>query len=311
MVTSAVVIENLHKAYGTVRAVDGVDLSIEPGEIFGILGPNGSGKTTLVECTYGLRRADAGRIQVFGVDAQADPDAVGRLVGAQLQESALPDKLKVGEAIHLFAALGGHRVDEAGLIEQWGLAPKRRASYGSLSGGQRQRLHVALALVARPRLVVLDEMTTGLDPNARREVWQLIDQVRGEGTTVLLVTHFMDEAQRLCDRVAVMAAGRIIARGTPSQLVSAYGGGTVVRFRVTQPSTLPDLSRVPGVLDVGRRDGRVEVRGNGPFLVGLGHALTCSGMSDVELAVEQPSLEDAYVRLVDGGPETAGVGEET
>jgi ABC-2 type transport system ATP-binding protein len=300
-VTLAVLIAGLHKAYGAIHAVDGVDLSVEEGEIFGILGPNGSGKTTTVECAYGLRRADAGRLRVFGVDPQSDPDAVGRLVGAQLQDSALPDRIKVGEAVHLFSALARHPADEQRLVEQWGLAGKRRASYGSLSGGQRQRLHVALALAARPRLVVLDEMTTGLDPNARREVWQLIEQVRGEGTTVLLVTHFMDEAQRLCDRVAIMVGGRVVALGAPSQLMSAHGGGTQVRFSVTRSAELPDLNRIPGVLGVTRRDGRVEVRGTGPFLVGLGHALACSGLADVELAVDQPSLEDAYVRLVAAG----------
>jgi ABC-2 type transport system ATP-binding protein len=307
-VTLAVLIEGLRKAYGAVRAVDGVDLSVEQGEIFGILGPNGSGKTTTVECAYGLRRADAGRIRVFGVDAQSDPDAVGRLVGAQLQDSALPDRIKVGEAVHLFSALARHRADEERLIEQSGLAGKRRASYGSLSGGQRQRLHVALALATRPRLVVLDEMTTGLDPNARREVWQLIEQVRREGTTVLLVTHFMDEAQRLCDRVAVMVGGRVVALGAPSQLVSAHGGGTRVRFSLARSAEMPDLDRVPGVLKVSRRDGRVEVRGTGPFLVGLGHALACSGLADVELSVDQPSLEDVYVRLVAAGqPINTGV----
>jgi ABC-2 type transport system ATP-binding protein len=305
----AVLVDGLHKAYGATRAVAGVDLAVEQGEIFGILGPNGSGKTTTVECTYGLRKADAGRIRVFDLDPQSDPDGVGRLVGAQLQESALPDRIKVGEAVHLFSALARTSVDEARLLREWGLSGKAGTSYGSLSGGQRQRLHVALALVTRPRLVVLDEMTTGLDPNARREVWELVERVRREGTTVVLVTHFMDEAQRLCDRVAVLVGGRVAAQGAPSELVKAYGGGTRVRFAVAPSTRLPDLDRVPGVLGVSSNNGRVEVLGSGPFLVGLGHALASSGLGDVELAVIQPSLEDAYVRLVATGA-TAGPDSE-
>jgi ABC-2 type transport system ATP-binding protein len=182
---------------------------VDEGEIFGLLGPNGSGKTTTVECAYGLRRADAGQIRVFGLDPQSDPDSVGRIVGVQLQDSALPDRLRVGEALHLFSALARRPVDEASLLDQWGLAGKRMASFASLSGGQRQRLLVALALVTRPRLVFLDEMTTGLDPNARREVWEVVEQVRREDATVVLVTHFMDEAQRLCDRVAVLLDGQV------------------------------------------------------------------------------------------------------
>jgi ABC-2 type transport system ATP-binding protein len=297
-VTPALVIEGLHKAYGAIRAVNGVDLAVGEGEIFGILGPNGSGKTTTVECAYGLRTADSGRIRVFNVDPQADPDAAGRLVGAQLQESALPDRIKVREAVHLFSALARRSIDEDNLIEQWGLVGKRKASYASLSGGQRQRLHVALALAARPRLVVLDEMTTGLDPNARREVWQLIEQVRRDGTTVLLVTHFMDEAQRLCDRVAVIAGGKVVAQGAPRELVSTYGGGIRVRFDVARPAQLPDLGRIPGVAGISEQNGQVEVSGTGSVLVGLGHALVDAGLGDVELAVDQPSLEDVYLRLV-------------
>jgi ABC-2 type transport system ATP-binding protein len=271
---------------------------VDEGEIFGLLGPNGSGKTTTVECAYGLRRADAGQIRVFGLDPQADPDRVGRIVGVQLQDSALPDRLRVGEALHLFSALARRPVDEARLLDQWGLAGKRMASFASLSGGQRQRLLVALALVTRPRLVFLDEMTTGLDPNARREVWEVVEQVRQEGATVVLVTHFMDEAQRLCDRVAVLLDGQVAAEGSPVQLVNRYGGGTRVRFSIPTGAELPDLGRVPGVLGVSRHDGRVEMHGTGPFLVGLGYALTRSGLDELELTVDQPTLEDAYVRLV-------------
>ncbi|HEY7223417.1 MAG TPA: ABC transporter ATP-binding protein [Micromonosporaceae bacterium] len=307
----AVSIQDMCKSYGTLRAVDGLDLSVAEGEIFGILGPNGSGKTTTVECAYGLRKADAGRVRIFDLDPYADPDHVGRLVGAQLQDSALPDRLRVAEAVHLFGALAGHHgrsghargpVDEEGVLDRWGLSAKRRASYGSLSGGQRQRLHIALALVTRPRLVFLDEMTTGLDPNARREVWDLVEQVRREGTTVVLVTHFMDEAQRLCDRLAVFIAGRVVAQGTPGELIAAHGGGSSVHFVLPDHGPpLPRLEKVPGVLDVRCDEGRVDVHGSGPFLVGLGHALTTGGLGEVQMTVDQPSLEDAYVHLVGPG----------
>lgn len=301
--TVAVRIDELRKSYGTTRAVDGIDLTVDEGEILGILGPNGSGKTTTVECAYGLRKADSGHVTVFGLDPQAEPDRVARLVGTQLQDSALPDRIRVWEALHLFATLARQRVDEAAALRRWGLEGKRGASYGSLSGGQRQRLLVALALVTRPRLVFLDEMTTGLDPNARREVWQLVEQVRREGTTVVLVTHFMDEAYRLCDRVAVLVRGHKVAEGTPAGLVDRYGGGTVARFVPPPGRPLPRLAQVPGVIGVTRDNSAIEVRGRAAFLVALGHALSTSGLSDVELRVTQPSLEDAYVRLVDGADE--------
>jgi ABC-2 type transport system ATP-binding protein len=297
-VEHALVVEGLRKHYGATRAVDGVDLVVEEGEIFGLLGPNGSGKTTTVECTHGLRVPDAGRIRILGLDPHSDPSALRTLVGAQLQDSALPDRIRVAEALRLFAALVRQPVDVAVALEQWGLAHKRNASYASLSGGQRQRLHVALALVTRPKLVFLDEMTTGLDPNARREVWEVIEQVRREGTTVVLVTHFMDEAERLCDRLAVMAGGRIVAQGTPAQLVRDHGGQTRVRLDVPAGSVLPDLASLKGVDQVEVGDGSVAILGSGPFLPGLGHALVEGGLSTVEMDVRQPSLEDAYVGLV-------------
>ncbi|WP_133878785.1 ABC transporter ATP-binding protein [Paractinoplanes brasiliensis] len=296
-------IENLRKSYGSAPAVDGVDLTVEQGQIVGVLGPNGSGKTTTVECAYGLRRPDSGRIRVFGLNPLSEPGRVARLVGTQLQDSALPDRIRVGEALHLFAALARSPVDERQELERWGLAARRRASFGSLSGGQRQRLLVALALVGRPRLVFLDEMTTGLDPNARREVWDLVEQVRRGGTTVVLVTHFMDEAFRLCDRVAVLKDGHKVADGTPGELIDRYGGGTTVRFSVPPQAEVPRLAELPGVLTAERVDGRIEIRGRGPFLVSLGHTLAVAHLDDVELDVRRPSLEDAYVQLV--GPEAS------
>jgi ABC-2 type transport system ATP-binding protein len=303
----ALVVAGLRKRYGHVVAVDGVDVTVAEGEIFGILGPNGSGKTTTVECAHGLRKADAGTVRVFGVDPQEHPDRAAALIGIQLQESALPDRIKVWEALHLFRTLGrrgrtasGGRgdVDEREVLAQWGLAGKRTATFAGLSGGQRQRLLVALALVTRPRLVFLDEMTTGLDPAARREAWRVIEQVRQQGTTVVLVTHFMDEAEQLCDRICVLSAGKVVAEDTPARLVARYGGGTRVRFAAPDGVALPDWARLPGVADVQRVDGRVELRGTGAFLTALGASLTAAGLADTELSVDQPRLEDVYLHLI-------------
>ncbi|GAA2498749.1 ABC transporter ATP-binding protein [Nocardia seriolae] len=298
----ALVIDDLHKSYGSVRAVDGVSWTVEEGEIFGLLGPNGSGKTTTVECAYGLRAADSGRVRVLGHDPRSDPDSLRTVVGAQLQDSALPERIRVWEAVRLFASLARYPVDVTATLAHWGLAAKRNASYASLSGGQRQRLHVALALVTRPRLVFLDEMTTGLDPNARREVWGLIEQVRRAGATIVLVTHFMDEAERLCDRVAVLRDGKVAAQGTPAQLVRDYGGPTRVVLNGLPPDSVPStLASVRGVQEVRTTAHRVEVLGEEPFRVGLGHTLAEHGLEKVDLTVSQPSLEDAYLRLMTTG----------
>jgi ABC-2 type transport system ATP-binding protein len=305
---SALVVQDLRKTYGTVVAVSRVNLDVAEGEIFGILGPNGSGKTTTVECAYGLRKADAGRISIFGVDPQDQPDRAAALIGIQLQDSALPDRIKTWEALRLFSALGrgnpgaratapGRETIERDVLEQWGLTEKRNAAFASLSGGQRQRLMVALALVNRPRLVFLDEMTTGLDPAARRDAWRVIQQAREAGTTVVLVTHFMDEAEQLCDRICVLSHGRLVAQETPAQLISAYGGGIRVRFDVPDDAALPDWDRLPGLREAHRHQARVELRGSGAFLTALGAALTAAGLGNTELSVEQPRLEDVYLHL--------------
>lgn len=294
----ALLVESLSKSYGRVAAVDGVGFEVADGEIFGIVGPNGSGKTTTAECAQGLRRPDSGHVRIFGIDPHSQPGRVAALVGTQLQDSTLPDRIRVGEALHLFAALSPEPVDEAELLEQWGLAAKRRASFASLSGGQKQRLFVALALVTRPRLVFLDEMTTGLDPGARREAWRLIEQARHNGATIVLVTHFMDEVERLCDRVAVLVGGRVIDIDTPAGLVARHGGGVTVRFSLPAPVDLAGLSRLSDIAEVSRMDGVAEVRGSGRSLTALGHFLSTHGLADTELRVRQPGLEDVYLAMV-------------
>jgi ABC-2 type transport system ATP-binding protein len=295
---AAVTVTCLRKHYGTKAAVDGVDLQIEQGEIFGLLGPNGSGKTTTVECIQGLRRADEGRIEVFGYDAVHDSSHVRQVVGSQLQQSALPDRLRVGEALQLFSTFKPGGPPWQQLLEEWGLADRRNTAFGDLSGGQRQRLFVALALVADPRLVILDEMTTGLDPAARRVAWGLVEAVRERGTTVLLVTHFMDEAQALCDRLAVLVAGRVIARGTPAELVAARQRGHIVRFTAAVGTDVAFLQAVPGVEEVrAGSSGEVVVTGSGPLLARVGYALVSRGIEPEDLRTDVASLEDAYLAL--------------
>ena len=218
---SVIDVTNLHKRYGDLVAVDDLSLSIEEGEIFGVVGPNGAGKTTLVETIQGLRRPDSGSVRVLGLDPIHDRVRVRRLVGSQLQSSQLPDLMKVWEALDLYASFYPEPADWRALAEQVGLTDKLRSRFGKLSGGQRQRLSIALALIGNPKIAVLDELTTGLDPQARRDTWQLVREVRDRGVTVVLVTHFMDEAERLCDRLAVVARGRLLTIASPAQLVAS------------------------------------------------------------------------------------------
>lgn len=213
-------VANLRKAYGETIAVSDVTFTVDRGEIFGILGPNGAGKTTTVELLSGLRQRDGGTVRVLGKDPDRDGAALRELVGVQLQQSELPERIRVWEALDLYSSFYSHPADWRELLDVLGLSTKRNARFGSLSGGQKQRLSIALALVGDPQVAVLDELTTGLDPAARRETWALIESVRNRGVTVLLVTHFMDEAERLCDRIAVIDSGRTVAVDTPAALIA-------------------------------------------------------------------------------------------
>jgi len=297
-VKAAISVRDLHKRYGETIAVDGLSFDVEAGEIFGLIGPNGSGKTTTVECVQGLRERDGGEVVVLGLDPAHERSQLGPRIGCQLQESALPDRIRVWEALDLFAALAPQAADWHELLSQWGLAEKRDASFASLSGGQRQRLFVALALVNRPEVVFLDEMTTGLDPSARREAWRLIEAIRERGTTVVLVTHFMDEAETLCDRVGVLSRGHLVALDTPTRLAHAHGGRTRVCFSCEEPE-LDWLAGVAGVVRVERRHSAIEVEGAGPVLVTVAAALVEHGIIPSDLRAEQPSLEDAFLTLTD------------
>src|SRR5215813_1365510 len=233
--TPAVEVAHLRKTYGTLVAVDDVSFTVAEGEIFGILGPNGAGKTTAIECAVGLRQPDAGTIRLLGLDPRADRARVHEIVGVQLQSGALPAKLRVGEILEEYRSFYRDPADVGELLDVLGLAAKRGDYYRSLSGGQRQRLSVALALIGRPRIAVLDEMTTGLDPRARRDTWELIEQIRARSVTIVLVTHFMEEAERLCDRVALIDHGRVVATDSPSGLVARVDAKQSLRFRPSAP----------------------------------------------------------------------------
>ena len=298
--STVVSVQGLGKSYGNVEAVADVSFEVESGEIFGILGPNGAGKTTTVECLQGLRPFDRGRVSVLGLDPAREAPELSRRIGSQLQESALPERIKVWEALDLFGSLSPRGPGTEELLVDWGLAEKRNARFGGLSGGQQQRLFVALALVNDPRLVFLDEMTTGLDPAARRVAWELIRKIRARGTTLILVTHFMDEAETLCDRLVVIDHGRVIAQGTPQGLIDEHGGGVNVQF--TAPGAQLDwLSRVPHVESVERDRDRYSIRGNGPVLAHVASALIEHGQAPSDLRVERSTLEDVFLRLTSAG----------
>jgi ABC-2 type transport system ATP-binding protein len=290
-------VENLRKRYGERLAVDGVSFRVESGEIFGIVGPNGAGKTTTVECVEGLRAADAGAIRVLGLDPRRDGAELHRRLGVQLQESALPDRMQVGEALDLYASFYPRPADTRRLLEDVGLADQRRARFGRLSGGQKQRLSIALALVGQPEIAVLDELTTGLDPNARRATWDLIEQVRERGVTVVLVTHSMEEAERLCDRVAVIVAGRVVAVDTPAGLVARVDAEQRIRFRPLAPLDDGLLAALPEVRTVTRNGSQVVVTGTGNLLHAVTSVLARNQIVAAELRMDQASLDDAYVAL--------------
>jgi ABC-2 type transport system ATP-binding protein len=296
-------IAHLRKTYGAFVAVDDISFTVAEGEIFGILGPNGAGKTTTVECAVGLRSPDSGTIRLKGLDPQTDRDQVHEIVGVQLQESAFPVKLRVGEILAEFRSFYRHPADVSELVEVLGLAEKRRAYYRSLSGGQRQRLSVALALIGGPKITVLDEMTTGLDPQARRDAWELIEGIRDRGVTIVLVTHFMEEAERLCDRVALIDHGRIVALDAPAGLAARARGGKTVRF--LPPAPLDDrlLAGLPEVTRVEHEGQHVVVTGTGELVNAVIIALHAAGLTARDVQLDASSLEDAIVRLTGTHPE--------
>src|SRR5689334_2674825 len=302
-----VTVRGLRKSYGTRVVVDDLDLDVPAGEIVGLIGANGAGKTTTVECIQGLRKPDSGRLSVLGLDPVTQAARLRPLLGSQLQESALPDRLRVAEAVELFRTPRAR--DGGELLEQFGLTARRRSVFSSLSGGERQRLFLVLALLNQPRLVILDELTQGLDPAARRGVWAAVRQLNDEGTTVLLVTHEMDEAEALCGRVVVMRAGRVIDAGAPADLVERHASTAVIRFSLPDPPAglLDEVRRLDGVREVTRSGTRVTVRGHRRVVAYAGAVLVRWDAVPDDLSVYQPSLEDALLGLL-GASQASGGG---
>jgi ABC-2 type transport system ATP-binding protein len=299
-------VDGLHKAYGTTVAVDEVSFDVYENEIFGMVGPNGAGKTTTIECLEGLRMPDRGTIRVLGLDPQHDGSTLRECTGMQLQQSNLPDRMRVWEALDLYASFYQKAVDWNDLLLQLGLEEKRNTPFSKLSGGQKQRLFIALALLLDPQLVFLDELTTGLDPQARHAIWDLVRSVRSRGKTVVLTTHFMEEAERLCDRVAILDHGRIAALDTPAALIHSLDAEERVIFSLEaglSPGLTEALSRA--ALE---RAGRLEVQGrqvtvhgkNGrrtPLVSEVVSLLGRDGIPFRDLRIEQPSLEDVFLSL--------------
>ncbi len=290
-------VQHLHKTYGETVAVEDVSFTVQKGEIFGIVGPNGAGKTTTIESIIGLRKPDGGTVSVLAMNPQTEPKKVGNRIGTQLQEAALPERLKVWEALDLYASFYEKTVPWQPLLETWGLAEKRNTQFGNLSGGQKQRLFISLALLNDPEIVFLDELTTGLDPQARRATWDLVRAIRDQGKTVVLITHFMDEIEALADRVAIIDHGRLIALDTPANLIAQLNGETQVRFTTQNGFDVAVLRDVAGVTAVSQQAQQVTVSGGGPLLANVAARLAQDNIAPTDLQVQQANLEDVFLTL--------------
>jgi ABC-2 type transport system ATP-binding protein len=291
-------VRGLRKTYGATVAVDTIDLDVAEGEILGILGPNGSGKTTTVECMAGLRRPDSGTVRVAGFDPAADRGEITRLVGVQLQQAGLQAKLTPREAIELYASFFDDPVDGVALAERLGLGAKLDTRYADLSGGQQQRLAIALALVGRPRIALLDELSTGLDPRSRRDVWQVVEEARAGGATIVLVTHLMEEARHLCDRVAIIDRGRVAAIDTPEGVIGRTGAPTAMSFAPSAPLDASVLEAIEGVTSArAREDGRIEVSLTDDAVTEVLAWLNAHEIRPGRLRVVDSTLDDAFLDL--------------
>ena len=291
-------VKNLRKTYGNLVAVDDISFEVEEGEIFGMVGPNGAGKTTTIECIEGLRQQNSGSVQLLGMDPLKNRRGIAQHIGIQLQESALPQRLRVGEAMDLFASFYEQRVNNEDLLDTLGLSEKRSSPFKKLSGGQKQRLFIALALINKPSVVFFDELTTGLDPQARRSMWELVRQIREEGCTVFLTTHFMEEAERLCDRVLIIDRGKLISLDTPEAMIRSLGVENRLVFTLPGNEMAPILTDLPQVSHVEQFGDRVVVYGQGErFASSVVYALEDAKVDFVDLRTEQPTLEDVFLNL--------------
>jgi ABC-2 type transport system ATP-binding protein len=302
VVIPVIAVSNLGKRYGRTVAVDDVSLEVFEGEIFGLIGPNGAGKTTTMECVEGNRVPDTGTISVLGLDPRRDANALRQRIGVQHQEAQLQKRIKVWEAMDLWRSLYPRVADTDTLLARLGLEAKRDAWFMTLSGGQKQRLFIALALIHEPEVVFLDELTTGLDPQARRAIWALVTGIRDRGTTVFLTTHLMEEAEKLCDRVAIIEHGRIIELGTPDELVQKHCPERSVVF-TSDDANLPE--RLQGLGTVERAEGSgatYTIRGAGDdFVTGVINVIAREGIRVRGFRTEIPTLEDVFLKLTGHG----------
>jgi ABC-2 type transport system ATP-binding protein len=292
-------VENLVKRYGEVEAVRGVSFSVEEGEVFGLLGPNGAGKTSTIEVLEGLRVADGGSATVCGLDPQKNPNELKNEIGATLQATSLPDKLRVSEAIRLFASFYKRRRNTDELLRRFGLEEKRHSFYNQLSGGQKQRLALAMALINDPRVLFLDEPTAGLDPQVRREIYGVIEELKREKKTIVLTTHYIEEAEKLCDRVAIIDYGKLIASGTPRELKQRSGDTARLEVRLARPAAKESLKQLEGVTDALEVDGSyvLHCQRTAPAIVSLVKHLEAQNNELVSLEIATPSLEDVFIEL--------------
>lgn len=300
---AVILVNHLCKTYGSTIAVDDLSLEVNEGEIFGMVGPNGAGKTTAIECMEGLRRSDSGEIRVLGLDPARQEHDLRLVIGTQLQQAQLQDRLKVGEALDLFASFYPDPAPWSVLLDQLGLGEKKGEYISRLSGGQQQRLFIALALINKPRLVFFDELTTGLDPQARHAIWDMLRQIRAEGRTVFLTTHLMEEAEKLCDRVAIVDHGRLVALDTPAALVRSLGAESRVLFTLEAAVDLQALKTLGSVTRVEQDGlrvivyGRTAASGQTPLITEVVNALATQGVTFSDIRMEQPTLEDVFLQL--------------
>lgn len=306
---TAITADGLRVTYGSVVAVDSISFRVEEGEVFGLVGPNGAGKTSTIECLEGLRKGAGGEVRVLGLDPSQARRELQERIGCQLQESNLPDRLRVSEALDLFASFYPHRADREWLLGALGLAEKRNAYYRELSGGQKQRLFIALALVGDPELVFMDELTTGLDPHARRELWKLVSEIRAEGKTMVLSTHYMDEVEKLCDRVAILDQGRIVALDKPARLISELGAAEQIVITIEGEPDAALLSALDDFTSVDVSGDTVRLRGKSEGLAARAvAALSGAGVRVRDVHTERGTLEDVFLALTGRHARSPGQG---
>jgi ABC-2 type transport system ATP-binding protein len=299
MNNSILQVENLYKRYGDVEAVRGVSFNVEEGEVFGLLGPNGAGKTSTVEILEGLRTPDSGRVSVCGLDPQKSPQELKHEIGAALQSTSLPDKLRVMEALRLFSSFYHRKRSPEELLKRFGLEEKRNTFYSQLSGGQKQRLALAMALINDPKVLFFDEPTSGLDPQVRREIYDIIAELRNEKKTIVMTTHYIEEAERLCDRVAIVDHGQVIALGTPRELKERSGDKTRLEVRLARPEPQEVLKNLDGVSECRILGDSYVLQCQRPpqAIVSLVKHLEAQGNELVSLEIATPSLEDVFIEM--------------